>query len=180
MNGLLNAARQKLRGLGGLGIAGIVVIGAAAGFHFQGVKPLEERSADLEARLEKALAQGRATDARVARDSAPAAKLEALYGFLRAGGQPVQWLEKLDALAASSGVQLRTAEYRMQESGSRIARYEITLPLAGGYTQIRAFLRQSLEEIPVMSLDQVNFKRNGASDPVVQAEAHLTLHLVNP
>ena len=181
MNPIIHAVREKARHVGGLGIAGIVLIAATASFHLQGVKPLEERSAEMQAQLDKALSQGRASDARQARDSAPAAKLDALYGFLRSGGQPTQWLEKLNAVASSSGVQLRAADYRMQQGGAgRIERYEITLPLSGGYAQIRGFLQKALEEIPVMSLDQVNFKRTGPSDPLVQAEAHLTLHLVKP
>jgi hypothetical protein len=180
MKNILNAARGAVSDLGALGFAGIGVIALAGAFHFNAVKPLEERSVEVEAQLTQALAKGRASDQRLERDSAPAAKLEALYRYLQTGQQPTQLLEKLNALAAASGVQLRSAEYRLQETGTRIERYEVTLPLSGGYTQIRKFLEKSLEEIPVMSLDQVNFKRTRAADPVVQAEARLTIHLVKP
>jgi len=59
-------------------------------------------------------------------------------------------------------------------------RYEITLPLAGSYAQIRTFLENALIEIPVMSLDQVAFRRERASELQVQAEVRVTLHLVKP
>jgi hypothetical protein len=57
-------------------------------------------------------------------------------------------------------------------------RYEIVLPVAGTYPQIRDFLRRSLEEIPVLSLDQLSVKRERRSDAAVQAELRMTLHMV--
>jgi hypothetical protein len=68
----------------------------------------------------------------------------------------------------------------MQTSGPRMARYEIKLPVSGNYAQIRSFLQNALAEIPVLSLDEVKFKRERASDASVQADLRLTLYLVNP
>jgi hypothetical protein len=51
------------------------------------------------------------------------------------------------------------------------------LPVAGSYGQIRDFLKRSLAEIPIMSLDQISLKRAERSD-AVQAELRLTLHMV--
>ena len=44
--------------------------------------------------------------------------------------------------------------------------------------QIREFLRRSLAEIPVLSLDQVTLKRENRNDGTVHAELRLTLHMV--
>lgn len=52
------------------------------------------------------------------------------------------------------------------------------MPLRGNYAQIRTFLNNALVEIPVLSLDEVRFKRERASDAQVEAEVHLTFHLV--
>jgi hypothetical protein len=52
------------------------------------------------------------------------------------------------------------------------------LPVAGSYPQIREFLRRSLAEIPVLSLDQINLKRENRNDGAVNAELRLTLHMV--
>ena len=65
-----------------------------------------------------------------------------------------------------------------QPAEGRIVRYEIVLPVAGSYPQIREFLRRSLAEIPVLSLDQVNLKREKRNDGAVNAELRLTLHMV--
>ena len=57
-------------------------------------------------------------------------------------------------------------------------RYEIVLPLTGSYTQMRDFLKRSLTEIPVLSLDQITLKRENRREGTVQAELRLTLHMV--
>ena len=90
------------------------------------------------------------------------------------------WLARLNAIGARSGVQIRSADYRMQKTGTRLERYEVVLPLTGSYPQIRAFLGQALAEIPVLSLDQVTIKRERAQGGAVQAEARMTLHLARP
>ena len=46
--------------------------------------------------------------------------------------------------------------------------------------QLRDFLRRTLTEIPVLSLDQMTLKREGRNDGAVQAELRMTLHMVKP
>jgi len=53
----------------------------------------------------------------------------------------------------------------------------IALPVAGSYGQIRDFLKRSLAEIPILSVDQLTLKREGKNN-VVTAEMRLTLHMV--
>ena len=59
-------------------------------------------------------------------------------------------------------------------------RYEIVLPVSGSYPQIRDFLRRSLDEVPVLSLDQLSLKRESRNDSAVHAELRMTLHMVKP
>jgi hypothetical protein len=68
----------------------------------------------------------------------------------------------------------------MQSTGTRIQRYEIKLPLRARYAQIRTFVDAALADIPMLSLDDIRFKRERAADSVVEADLRLTLHLVNP
>jgi hypothetical protein len=63
---------------------------------------------------------------------------------------------------------------------SRIERYEITLPVTGSYRQVRLFLQRAMHEIPVLSLDQVSFKRSSTGKNLVDAQLRLTLHMVKP
>jgi len=75
-------------------------------------------------------------------------------------------------------VQVKSASYKTQKTEARIERYEIVLPVAGSYGQIRDFLKRSLAEIPVLSLDQLTLKREGKNENQLQAEMRLTLHMV--
>ena len=169
---------RAARELGVLGIVSIASIAAAAALYYYGVKPLEAKSGMLQDRLARQTAQDRASDARLLRDAAPAAKLAAFYRFFQTGQKTTGYLEQLSTIAHSSGVELSSGDYKIQKTDSRIERYEITLPLSGSYAHIRTFLERSLASIPVLSLDQISFRRKNAGDATAQAEAHLTLHLL--
>jgi hypothetical protein len=165
----LQRAREEL---GMTGLAAAVVFAGAALFLFLVLKPLEARKEALEAQLARAPAsQGR---------TSPGARLGAFYQHFETRESATDWLARLNAVAVSSGVQIRSTDYRMTKTGTRIERYELVLPLSGSYPQIRAFLRTALADIPVLSLDQITVKRERAEGGAVQAEARMTLHLVRP
>ena len=164
----------KLRDdLGAPGMAALGLLAAGLLFLFAGVKPLEHRKAELETSLASLPAAGAA-----ALD--PAAKLSNFYAFFDKSEDASDWLAKLDTLAKGSGVELASGRYQLQDTGTPLARYELTLPLSGSYPQIRAFLDKALAQIPVLSLDQLSLHRKSAADPVVQADVKLSLYLMKP
>lgn len=156
--------------LGFAGLAAIALLAAALAFSSFVVKPLEERSQALN---ETAARHGRKADASHAGD-----KVAAVYEYLQKDEDATDWLAKLHGIGVATGVQLKSASYRTQKTEGRIVRYEIVLPVAGSYGQIRDFLKRSLAEIPVLSVDQLNLKREGKSQGTIQAEMRLTLHMV--
>lgn len=166
--------------LGVTGLVSIGLVGLALLFLHMTVGPLEQRSDDLRREVARSEALAASPDRSAALAVTPAARLAAFYDFFNTEEQATDWLAKLDAIAKGVGVSLASADYRMQKTGTRIERYEITLPLSGSYAQIRAFLENALIQVPVLSLDHVRFRRERASDMVVQAEVRLTLHLVKP
>ena len=157
----MNKIREQL---GVAGIAGIFLLAAALFFSNYVVRPLESRSAQLAARKAPASAV-----------QPGAEKVAAVYEYLSKEEETTDWLAKLHAIGAATGVQLKSASYKSQKTDARIVRYEIVLPATGSYGQIRDFLKRSLAEIPVMSVDSMNLKRNQG---MVQAEMRLTLHMV--
>jgi hypothetical protein len=176
---MLEPMRWLRRELGIAGIASLVLVSLAFVFFHLAVKPLQQRNEELrEAARNAALASS--ADGGTTRTATPGAKLAAFYDFFDAEEEATDRLARLDAIAKAVGMKLGSADYRMHKTGTRIERYEITLPLAGSYAQIRAFLENALIQVPVMSLDQVRFRRERASDIQVQAEVRLTLHLVKP
>ena len=167
---MTRALRYLRETLGATGLAALALFAAVAVFHLGALKPLELRSEALKARL------ARQAPAAAAAPAGAADQIEALYAFLERDEQTTDWLAKLHAIGAATGVQLKSASYRAQPREGRIARYEIVLPLAGSYAQIRDFLRRSAEEIPVMSIDQLTLKRENRNEATLQAELRLTLH----
>ena len=163
----------RLRGeLGATGLAAVVVFAAAALFMAFVLQPLKEKNRVLEARA------GIGRDLGAVANVNAAEKLGALYQYLEKPEATTDWLAKLYAIGKATGVELQQATYKSQNAGGRLQRYEIVLPLNGSYTQMREFLKRSLAEIPVMSLDQVSLKRENRRDGTLQAEVRLTLHRV--
>ena len=175
MKPALGAMRRLRDELGTTGLLSLGLFAVAALFLVAVLQPLEERQRLLEARLAQAERRPGAVEGR---PSTAAARLGAFYAFFDTGEQSSEWLRRLDAIAAKSGVELRSADYRVQRPAGRLERYEIALPVTATYPQLRAFLRAALAEIPVMSLDQVVIKRQRASDGQIQADVHVTLHMV--
>lgn len=161
------AMQLKLR-LSAAEKAGVLLLGAALVFSFLVVKPLEERSRLLLSRIHPE-ASGSAD-----------AKVAAVYRFLKKEESPTDWLAKLYGIARATGIELQSASYTSREAGERITRYEIVLPVAGSYAQLREFLRRSSAEIPVLSIDQMSVKRESRNASALQAELRLTLHMVQP
>jgi len=144
--------------------AAIVLLAAALAFSSLVVTPLEQRIGRLASHKAPAAAQRGGE------------KVAAVHQFLKQDQELTDWLAKLHGIGVATGVQLKSASYRtLPVEGSRIVRYEIVLPAAGSYGQIRDFLKRALAEIPVLSLDSLSLKR---TDHAIQAEMRLTLHMV--
>jgi Tfp pilus assembly protein PilO len=158
---------RLLHQIGFAGLASSVLLAGALLFSSFVVKPLEQRNQLLK---QTAGREGHKADASAAGD-----KVAAVYEFLQKNEDTTDWLAKLHGIGIATGLQLKSASYRTQKTEGRIVRYEIVLPVAGNYTQIRDFLKRSLAEIPLLSVDSLTLKR---ADNAIQAEMRLTLHMV--
>ena len=153
--------------IGIAGVAAIALLALALAFSNFVVRPLEQRGAMLQDRMSR---KGPAAQ--------PGAdKVAAVYEYLKKDEDTTDWLAKLHGIAGATGVQVKSASYRTQPTEGRIVRYEIVLPVSGNYAQLRDFLKRALAEIPVLSLDQLNLKRESKGDSI-HAEMRLTLHMV--
>ena len=169
--------RQKLyrlrHELGAPGVAAMVLFAAAAVFMALVLQPLKDKNRVLEARA------GIGRDLGAVTSVNNAEKVGAVYQYLEKPEATTDWLAKLYAIGRATGVELAQASYKSQSApGGKLERYEIVLPLTGSYTQMREFLKRSLAEVPVLSLDQISLKRENRRDGTVQAELRLTLHMV--
>jgi len=160
--------------------AGLGVVLLAAGFAFLTaiLQPLEARRAALLEDAHKAAKRRMQSGQMLIAVSAPQAKLATFYGFFERDTPVTDHLATLYALAQRSGVEPRSAEYRLAESRTlRLAEYSVTMPLRGTYGEIRAFLENALGEIPVLTLDHVSVRRNRVAEHRVEAEVRFTLFL---
>lgn len=153
--------------LGPMGLASLAILAASIAFFAAAVQPLEQKDRALRAALERRSG--------AASDYGPE-QLAAFYRFLERKEETTDWLAKLHGIARATGVDLRSATYRTQDAGASLERYEVLVPVSGSYGQIRDFLRRTLAEVPVLSLDQVSLKRESRNDARVQAELRMAIH----
>lgn len=156
---------KKLR-LSSLEKTSLALLATALAFSFLVVRPLEERSRLLVSRIQPDAAGN--ADAKVA----------ALYRLLKKDETATDWLAKLHGIARATGIEMQSASYSTHETAGRITRYEIVLPVAGSYSQLRDFLKRASAEIPVLSVDQMSLKRESRKEGSLQAELRLSLHMV--
>jgi len=159
--------------LGITGLAALFLFAAAGVFFTSVLQPMKEKSRVLESRA------GMVRDAAPGQGGNASQKVGAVYEYLNKPESTTDWLAKLHAIGAATGVELQSASYKTQTTpGSKLERYEIVVPLTGSYTQMRDFLKRSLAEIPVLSLDQISLRRESRKEGAVHAELRMTLHRV--
>jgi len=177
---MLRALNTVIERLGWPGKLALVLLAGTAVFLEAGLRPLEAQSERLGRSIERATREFRSADPGLIRTASPQAKIEAFYRFFQREEATTDWLARLYAIAEKCGLTLRAAEYRLLKGPGKLDRYEIALPLAGDYAQIRAFLENALLEMPVLSLDQLSFRRKRTNDLAVETDVRLTLHVLRP
>lgn len=95
-----------------------------------------------------------------------------------AGRKQSETLAQLAQIAQDSGVSFAQGTYQLTRvDGTRLLRYEIALPVNGGYAQIRAFLAKALNDMPYVALAQIAFERPRIADARIEARVKLVLYL---
>jgi hypothetical protein len=104
--------------------------------------------------------------------------LAEFYAVLGEQRYAEQQVKVLFDLAAKSGLVLNQGEYKTAyDKASRVATYQINLPVKGQYQAIWQFAMQSLRAMPFASLDEVAFRRETIAEPTVEARLRFTLYL---
>lgn len=88
------------------------------------------------------------------------------------------WLEKIFSLAKNDGINLDQGEYKVtHDRVGRLVRFQMTLPIKSEYPQIRKYLNNLRAEIPIISMEHLQFERQKVDNPVVEAKIKLALYL---
>lgn len=104
--------------------------------------------------------------------------LARFYAVLGPQRHAEQQVKLLFDLAAKNGLVLAQGEYKSgYDKASRIATYQVTLPLKGSYAAVWQFALQALRAMPFASLDELSFRREQIADTNLEARLRLTFYL---
>ncbi|MGK5054114.1 hypothetical protein [Janthinobacterium sp. RB2P8] len=113
----------------------------------------------------------------------PATASENLARFYATLGQQrhaEQQVKQLFDLAAKNGLLLAQGEYKSgYDKASRVATWQVTLPLKGSYAAVWQFALQTLRAAPFASLDELSFRREQIADTQLEARLRLTFYLTD-
>lgn len=169
--------RYALARLGWPGAAGLALLAAAWLAHGLEVAPMRAAGMEMAQRAEHLAKQARPP--RETEATLPAALSATLPGAER---MP-EAIAHLFSAAKHAGLTLQQGAYRAvgEKSGgpqpNGLVRYQISLPVAGEYPAVRAFVAEALEREPSLALDGMRLARERMDTDEIDAELRFTLYL---
>ena len=169
-------ARLGLAGKAGLGLFVISII-----FFVVVVLPqdreiniLKQRVETIKSRSPFQISDKPGSGRRIGGDQA----LKVFYDFFPRIDSSPFWIGELVRVAETHEVEINRSDFHMiLGDGSRLARYEMVLPVHGSYPQIRAFIADALKSIPAMAITGIHIKRKGVKSLQLEAGIKVNLYL---
>lgn len=182
MSRLIWSLRRVLLVLGRAGVLGLMLLLGVSVFHWRVL--VQERSGLIALQMESATLAARLARQRL--QPVVASSAEQLAQFYRdlpevSGAVLAQALAKLYAVANAQGLVLEQGSYRLASEASEafepLVRFDIVLPVKGGYPQLRRFMTKSLHDNALLALESVSFSRQTIGDASVDAQLRFSLYL---
>lgn len=178
MRAVLWSVRRHMSAMGWPGMGGAVLIAVSLVFALSTIVPLASHVNEVKADVAALRAKLQAAPPTAGAVTATGDPLTNFYAFFPPLGSTPEWLQRIFGLAEAQGLRLEAGEYKLKRDRDfKLARYELTLPVRGGYAQIREFVSQVLIEVPASSLDELSLRREDPASATVEARVRLTLHL---
>jgi Tfp pilus assembly protein PilO len=172
---------ESIRALGWPGLLGaaLLLAGLVAGLGVLMPANQERQQASLRAAKAKNI-QARVANGELATPETPESMRTAFYRDFPAQGEVTRWIERIYDAAAGEQLSLARGEYALTPlAGTRLTRYQISLPVRGDYERIRRFINAALAAVPSLALDDLSLQRQEIGDAQVEARIRLSLYLVN-
>jgi len=169
--------RHYVGALGWPGAVAMLLFVMSAAICFFLVKPVQDRVVALQREAKNLRLPLQATSPKQ-KTLNPAEQLAEFYRFFPRQDSASDGMAMLYNAAAEQNLILEQGEYRlMHDRDDKLTRYEVVLPVKGGYVQLRKFIAQALADVPSLSLDGITFSRQKIGDAVVDAQLRFTLYL---
>jgi len=85
---------------------------------------------------------------------------------------------RLCGAAGRAGLELDRGEYRLTEiKDAHLRRYQLSLPVDGGYPEIRRFVAEALNADPALALTAIQLRRDRIESPDLEGLVNFTLYL---
>lgn len=162
--------------LGWQGMSGLALLVLAGVFNFVSLQPVEHEVEYMRSRLDAVKSNSNA-QIRTINSGDKQEELLMFFDSLPAEQDVTDILASISAVAEASGVELKQAEYHLDDKNKSRFEYQLYFPVQGGYSNVRHFVFRVLAEHSAIALDQVNFQRDKVNDSVLKAEIRLTLFL---
>jgi hypothetical protein len=174
---LLWHARRTVGALGWPGMVALVLVGLSAAFGALLLQPRQERVLSLQRDATMLRLQSKAQPT-TQKALNPAGQLAEFYRFFPGSDTIADGMSALYNAAAQQNLNLEQAEYRLShDRDGKLSRYEVVLPVKGGYLPLRKFIAQALADLPNLSLDGITFSRQKIGDTIVDAQLRFTFYL---
>ncbi|HAJ72874.1 MAG TPA: hypothetical protein DCO68_12435 [Methylophilaceae bacterium] len=169
--------------LGIWGIIGLVLIIASALFYVTKISQLDQLTQALV--LEHQAAQSH--DIHAPEIPEPpvqdtAQEIAAFYERFPVATKLPEILSQINLLASKQKVELNSGDYKLNKvkpsstaNVKTLTKYEITFPVKGQYTKIRAFIADVLQKQPAIALADIQIRRENTLSPSVEARLVLVL-----
>lgn len=173
------ARRRWLHLFGWPGLVGAGLLAMCPALYLSAIQPAQIRlneaheSADSIQERVKLAANGLTRS-----ELTPAEQLAEFYRIFPNDKNLLPWLEKIFDLAETHGIRLDQGEYKVtRDRVGKLLRFQMTLPVKSGYPQIRKYLNSLRAEIPILSMEHLQFERQKVGDQEVEAKIKLALYL---
>ena len=170
--GLQRQLGYRLGQLGAAGTAGLAMLLVAALAWVTLVHPGELEVASAQGKL-KSLRQQVATKNSLPVNSALGREeqLNVFYNSFTQSEKVPDTLKRIYRAADKQQLMLETGEYsRLQTGTERLARFRISLPVKGSFSQVLGFMNTVLQENSTVALENATFKRDKVDDEDIEAK----------
>jgi len=168
--------RRALRALGWPGLIGLLALLLAAGLWFVAVR-WDGQAAQSQAQaddLRRQLRLKRAAGAQAAQ--APTTQAQ-WWQALPAAAERQQRLADLLEMGLRLGLVSARTEHRLSvDAAAGLERLRVSMPVSGGYAQLRQFIAAALQHDAALSLDGLKLRRATPQAAELEAELQWSLH----